>query len=418
MKTLTLTLRSGHAAGTSRVIDGTTQFSIGTGAGNTWRLTAELSAMQGDAFVRSDNDQFLIEGFGHVSVNGQSLNVGAELPLHQGAEIEIGPHLLTAHIAQADVMPNLSGGADAYRDTTQPTISAILSDVSPGGDAASGPLPGRTGEEWLDSFTAAPNRSRPDWDRLGAYGGDSSASDPLVPNPAFTNPFGANTSDPFDTSHKMLPDDWNVPASDTANRAEQGAPNRQSVNMNQTDHRPDPVQSQPDARILREAAGLYDGEVDAPDEIQLANAGTALAATLAGLAEMERNLNRILNDFDVTPQTAQARDQVTMDPGAILSDLQGDICLGLSRRIDATLARQTAVFETLLATITHARDRLDPDNIRAAVASKSAMSERLRPKAAAWDENMRRWTEDNSPLNLGTLRETLAANIEDTREDI
>ncbi|WP_299969546.1 hypothetical protein [uncultured Roseobacter sp.] len=414
MKTLTLTLMTGPAAGTARRTDGTRSFSVGTGPDHSWVLPADNDAPGRDAIViRRAGEGFVIESRGTVTLGGHPVGERAEVALHHGAEVMIGAHLLSVGVNQQSSSIADGGQVDAFRDAAQPTISAILADVSPGGEAALGPLPGRTGEEWLDSLTdtaAQRGRSARDWSSIGAYGDTPEADDPLM---------RSEPRDPLSGGGgRSLPDDWNAPTSDSSNRIAQDASNRQSVRLGRAEAAPTPRRSQSsDARILREAAGLYDGEVDAPDEIQLANAGTALASTLSALAELERTFGRALGDLDLSPTKGAAAEQAAFDPGAILSDLRGDTCIALARRIAALNTRQAALIDGLLAIIAEARDSFDPDAIAAGVAARGRFRDRLRPGGAAWEEHKRRWAQNAAPLDPETLRATLAAMIDDVQKE-
>ncbi|MFP7674523.1 hypothetical protein ACG74X_14330 [Marivita sp. S0852] len=410
MKTLTLTLRTGPAAGTARMTDGSRPFHIGTAPGSTWTLPAseppDTQTADSSVSIRRSGDHFLCEATGRVELEGRVVPEGAEMPLHHGSELGIGGHRLVAHVDQSGAAPASGGPTDAFQEAALPTISAILSDVSPGGDGASGPLPGRTGEEWLDSFTVAPQGrkpTRPEWDRLGAWGEAPEGPDPLE---------SATQPDPLGQPGKILPDDWDAPISDTGNRMVQAPSNQQSFRIADAPAEPDISAPNTDIRVLREAAGLYEGEVDAPDDIQLANAGTALNTALTGLGRLEAVLDRVLADFDLPARTPDAVQQATLDPGAILSDQTGEACLALARRIDAIEARQTAVIEACLATVEAARTTFDPETIRAAVAAKGDPLDRVLPTRAAWAEHCRRWTQDEQPLDSGTLRASVAQRLD------
>ncbi|RVV98301.1 hypothetical protein EKE94_05055 [Mesobaculum littorinae] len=462
MTALTLTLRSGAAAGAARMTDGSRPFSVGTAPGCTWTLPpddgAALPSEPASIAIRRSGDRFVVEGSGMVEIGGHPLQDGAEVPLHHGSDLVIGAHRLSVHVSQSSTGDDAGRGpTDAFFDAHQPTISAILSDVSPGGDGASGPLPGRTGEEWLDSLTStgpgSSRSSRPDWDRLGRFGAatgpeqggvpradnplpprgahpaprtdtplpDALGPDPLGPAPREPDPLAARPSgtDPLGSSRgQLLPDDWNAPVSDTGNRIAQGAANRQSVSFGDpAPQEPAARRTGPDARLLREALGLYEGEIDAPDATQLANAGTALATSLGGLAEIERALSRALADLNVPQPLPAAMDHATLDPGSLLSDHRGDTCLALSRRVQAIVARQTALIDSLQADLAAAREMFDPETIRAAVASRGGAAARLSPARAAWDEYCRRRTAEDAPLTPAALRRQLAARIDDQPED-
>ena len=195
----------GPEAGAVRMIDGSVPFVIGTSPDALWKISPfeaparlELRRRGGDFAILADGD---------VSVEGQSISDGVERTIHHGATVQIAGAILRARIEQ-DQMG--MGRIDMFADASATTISSILSDVTPGGENADGILPGRGGEDWLDSV----------------IGGGSAR--PALPEPSW----GGETQTeggPLILSQPMLPDDWAADASESANRFEQVGAERQGL---------------------------------------------------------------------------------------------------------------------------------------------------------------------------------------------
>ncbi|WP_372574346.1 hypothetical protein [Ruegeria jejuensis] len=412
---LTFERMDGPGAGDQRMTDGATPFTIGTGPGVTWMLPAEEQA-EARLSVRRAGGGFVAEASGNVLIEGHPVPEGHEVAIHHGATVILGAHKLRARVDQSRAS-EAAGVTDLFADPATPTISAILSDVAPGGEDASGPLPGRGGEEWLDGLLGQapdPGPRNAGWDQLGTYGAGREATveleDSLPSHP---------DHDPV--ARVLLPDDWNseTPAPD---RFQQIAAPREGLSLAATQARATPspaiaTKRGPGAlKPLHDALGIYEGEVDAPEAAQLANAGEALRVALDGLSEVEALTNRVLGDLDVDPPRQDIPARAAFEPAILLSDPAGLSVEVLSTCLARIVARQAALTETLVAALTQAREDLAPETITHHVTATGGVAARLRPTTEAWREYRARWCSEEAALNPETLARALRDALIDPLE--
>ena len=381
--TMRLEIAEGPVAGAARILpDGAFRVATrpdGTGS-PAWILPAPPGAEAGAAGVvlarRGGGTVMRVEE-GEVTLDGAPVPPGEEVPLGPGVTLTVGPHRL---LTRAE-----ASGRDAHRPPA--TVSAILSDVTPGGAAAEGILPGRTGEDWLGELTGrAPREALPD----------------IAPTP-------------LPTGRTILPEDWlSEPRRDEArgeDRVEQVP-----VHTLPADVRPEPAaeapRARPDlaaiARDLHRAAGLAEGEGDAPPETQIANAGAALRLLLDAVAGMERGLLEALAELDLEHPDGPPS-PAALDPAAILADRSGQTAIALSARLDAVAQVQAALTGAMGYHATEARLALDPASVEAEAASAGGLGARLSPARARWAAYRRRYAPEGRPAPLS--REALAAAV-------
>ena len=395
---LRLEIAEGFAAGAARVLPDAGTFRLATAADGTgtpaWILPASPGAEPGPpagaVLTRRDGAFVLRAEEGEVTLDGAPLAAGAEAPIGPGAAVGIGPHRL---VARAE-----AGARDAHR--APPTISAILSDVTPGGEGAEGLLPGRSGEDWLGELTGAARRA---------------PSHQLI-----AEPMGAPLP-----GRALLPDDWlSEPARDEARgeaRVEQIAAHRLPADVGRAAE-PAPEPEAPDhgpalaraARDLHRAAGLAEGEGDAPPETQIANAGAALRLLLDAVAGLERGLGEVLAELDLERPDGGATSNAALDAGAILSDRSGQTAIALAARLDAVASTQAAILGAMSVHATEARLALDPASVEAEAASGGGLGARLAPGRARWAVLRRRHAPEGrpAPLSREALRAALARRLE------
>ena len=391
---LRLEIADGPAAGAARVLpEGAFRIAThadGTGAA-AWILpsppAAEPAAPAGAVVLRQGGGAVLRAEEGEVTLDGAPVAPGAEAPIGPGVTLTVGPHRLLAR-AEAPAR-------DAHRAPA--TVSAILSDVTPGGEAAEGLLPGRSGEDWLGELTGGTPRR----DALPDFA-PSSASAPLAAGRA------------------LLPDDWlSEPARGGAredDRVEQIAVHRLPADVGAAASASKPAPAAPErgpalaqaARDLHRAAGLAEGEGEAPPETQIANAGAALRLLLDAVAGLERGLGDVLADLDLERPDGGASD-ASLDPGAILSDRSGQTAIALAARLDAIAQVQAAVTGAMGRHASEARLALDPASVEAEAASTGGLRARLAPARARWALYRRRFAPEGRPAPLS--REALAAAV-------
>lgn len=375
---LTLELVDGPHAGATRAVDGSTPFTVGTRRGAAWLLPGGTASAS--ITIRRSHEGFRAETTGGITIEGHAISDGTTVALGHGSRIGIGGLTLAVTLTQ-NVPADISG---RYAGLGQPTISSILSDITPGGDSAQGPLPGRGAEEWLESITRSRSPApRADWGALGTFGGIAQPA--ALPDP-LAKPFATH-----------LPDDWDAPG-DRANRIAQAQVSATALSIS-------PPKTQPDVGKvgrsvgtidpLLEAAAVLQGEVDGPVERQLANAGAALRLALDGIARLEEVIARLRTELDV-PAAGPAADPATLNPAMILSDTDGFGIRALAARIAALEAAQLAFTEGARAHLAEVRLTLDPASITTAVASRRGLRDRLTPAARAWAEYSARFGSDDA----------------------
>ena len=389
--TLRLEIAEGPAAGAARVLpEGAFRVAThadGTGAPG-WVLPRppgdEAAPPAGAVVARRGGATVLRAEEGEVTLDGAPLAPGAEAPMGPGAAVTVGPHRLLARAEAPE--------RDAHRPPA--TISAILSDVTPGGEAAEGLLPGRTGEDWLGELTGARHRDAPPEMR----------------------PEMAPEIVPARASRAVLPDDWlSEPAREEARgdaRLEQVALHRLPADVGRE---PPPPEAPDDgaalaraARDLHRAAGLAEGDGDVPPETQIANAGAALRLLLDAVAGLDRGLLDVLGELDLE-RPEGAASPAALDAGAILSDRSGQTAMALAARLDSIATVQAAIAGAMRAHATEARLALDPVSIEAEAASAGGLRARLAPGRARWAAFRRRYAPEGRPAPLS--REALAGAV-------
>jgi hypothetical protein len=374
---LTLELIDGAQSGATRAVDGSTPFAVGTRRGANWLLPGGTGP--GLVTIRRTPEGFRAEAAGDVSIEGHPIADGTTVTLGHGSRIGIGGLTLAVALTQ-DVLSDAGSRTPALG---QPTISSILSDVTPGGDGASGPLPGRSAEEWLESVTRSRGpAARTDWSELGAFGTNSDRPAAL-PDPL---------AKPLAT---YLPDDWDTP-SDRMNRVAQAQVSTIALAVGQAKAEPDnvkPLRPPRDIRPLLDAAAVQRGEVEGPPDRQLANAGAALRLALDGIARLETLIARQRTELHL-PAPAQSEDPATLNAALILSDVDGLAVQALTARIAALEAAQSAFVEGARDHLSALRQSLDPTSIKAAVASRGGLGDRLAPAARAWAEYRARFGDE------------------------
>lgn len=378
----------------ARAIDGGAAFSVGTEHGATWVLADAGAAARID--IRRGPDGFLADASGAVSVEGQTVPDGVTIALSHGARVTLGGATLRASIAQGES----SAFPGTHANPAAPTISSILSDISAGGDSASGVLPGAAGETWLESVIGPQRPPREeDAGPMRGFG---------------HGPADERRADPQDEASRtpFLPDDWNEPG-DKVNRMMQSESDSVALSVGKAardEAKPATgAARRADSAGLLAAAGVSSIEVAGPPSRHFENAGAALKAALDGIGRLEQAMVRLQAEAGL-PQRGAA-DQTTLNPAVVLSD-ESDVCLRyLAWRIAALETAQTALVRGALAQIARIREALDPAAIDAEVARTGGLKNRIAPAAAAWAEYRSRWS-DGGPLDALLSEKGLARAID------
>lgn len=390
---LTLELVGGPHAGEARAIDGNMAFSVGTEHGATWVLAGAGGAARLD--IRLSRDGFVAEAGGQVEIEGQPVADGTVIALAHGSRIGLGDAELRASVEQSGAR----GLGERYARATGPTVSSILADVTPGGDTASGVLPGRDGETWLESITGPGGALRES--RYSGYGGGAPRPSPVPDKPLAT----------------YLPEDWNVPG-DRQNRLFQAQAASTAIGVGSGRQEaapvpapvPAPVAPQMTSDALLKAAGIAPGEIATAPERQLVNAGAALREALSGIARLERSVERLRDDLGLPLRGATT--PVELDPFVILSDEDGLSARSLAARIGALEHAQAALIAGIRAHLSRARALLDPDAVAASVPERRGVFGRLAPGAAEWQAYRAIWAAEKAadvPLSEAALTQDIEA---------
>lgn len=372
---LKVELITGPQAGALREVDGTHPFTIGTTPEAHWHLSGLAQAASVE--IRRDAEGFVLDPTGAVTIEGQPVTETQVLRLGQGSQIGLGGALLRASVTQDAV----AGQTGSFARPAQPTISSILSDVTPGGASAQGPLPGRGGEEWLASLTqTAPNPAP------GA---------PLIPA------FGEGETAP----NALLPDDWNTPTDDQNSVFQADAPTT-SVAIGSSDGQAeDHNKVDETALALLRALDLTQQDAQLSGVALAQNAGHALRMLLSTLQQMERNHQIFCRELDVQGGS----DELPLHAATLLADRDGLAIGALQGRVQELVESQSALFDGVLEGLREARETLDPVAIQTYSSTTTGLAGRLSPTAQAWREFETRWgTDDTGPLAARTIANKIA----------
>lgn len=377
---LKIELTSGPQAGAQREIDGTVPFSIGTKASDSWYLGG--LPQEARITIRRDASGFVLEPEGAVLVEDQPVREAQMLRVGQGSRISLGEAQLRAIVCQDEVASGVGG---SFARPVQPTISAILSDVAPGGETASGPLPGREGEAWLQSLT-------------------QTAPKPTPGTPVIA-PYGQDTQSP---ANALLPNDWNTPATDSNEVFQAPAPTLAvAVGQEGRAHAAPAQSAGPTARALLTATGLTAQDVATVNDTTIAtNAGKALGILLDAVVEFERSQQAFCRELDL-PCTISG---TPVHPGSLLADKDGLALSALQGRLQEAMERQAALLGGVFDALAHARETLDPAAIETFSSTSAGLSGRFRRSAQAWKEYRSRWGDsDLGPLASKTIAKGVRA---------
>ncbi|NJM84698.1 MAG: hypothetical protein HC844_21720, partial [Tabrizicola sp.] len=289
---LTLELMTGPETGAARIVDGSRTFSVGNRPGATWYLSgAGSGAGDGILRIRHERNGFLAEAEGDVAIEGAPAGDGKSRSIGHGSRFTIAGIELRATIAQTAGAARRGPGRSGA-----PTVTAILADVTPGGDLAQGLLPGRTGEEWLDELTRD-TRPAPetDWSEVGRYG--------AAPASPLRAPLSADDGRPRLSTY--LPEDWDAP-SDSQNRVTQFREPAGAVPKPFAQVEPDRSALDPAIRAFLRGADILPEEIDGPIEQQMAGLGELLRALHEAIDRIEMAQSRVMAELE-TPEEASLR---------------------------------------------------------------------------------------------------------------
>ncbi|MFV0491057.1 MAG: type VI secretion system-associated FHA domain protein [Pseudorhodobacter sp.] len=400
---LTLELLDGPDAGAARIVDGMHAFSVGTKAGLNWVLPGASS--EGHVKIRSKSNGFEMDPEGDVMIENQPIANGVVVRLSHGSIVSIGGISLRVSLSQQGTSRSTAGLSGL---TGGPTISSILSDISPGGDTAQGLLPGRGNEEWLSEISHdQKNKNRAEWGNLGKFG-TRDAEGRVEENEETDQPLSAH-----------LPEDWNAPG-DRQNKVSQSDVSRSSVRLGRKPSKQPKARKDqpvdPALTVFFEALGISAIEQDALLSGNaahiMANAGTALRHLLDATAAIETAQARALSELEIMSSPRTAHSTASINPLMVLGDRDGETQDALQARLAGLADRQAQLIEGVASFVTGLRNALDPDAIAARVASGGGLRKHVVPSLAAWQTYREIWEKD-APLSSESLARVIAAHLSD-----
>lgn len=359
---LRLELLDGRQAGAARISDLSAPFSVGTRADATWPLRSDQGA-EGQAVLHREAGGVMLTGSGDVTVEGRPA-LGRPVAVGHGSVIAVAGRQLRLHVET---------GPDRGIAIEAPSISAILSDVAPGGVTASGPLPGQDGPSPLDQ----PALPRPNADRYW--------QEPRAFADAESGAQGA-----------VLPVDWDADVAPLSDRTAQGRATLGRTNVNPVTG---PILTGP---ALQPA--------DRPDLRDPQTAEAALAQALDALTQIEAGLQDALAQLGVA-SPAPGIVSHSLTPAAFLADPDGHARAALALRAQAIGGMQQALLDACRKTIAQAAARLDPDQI--AAQPGSGLVARLVPATVHWAEYRNRFAPAQGvpPLSERAFAEQIRAAL-------
>lgn len=382
-----LELLDGPQSGSARMTDLVRAYTIGTDAGVSWQLPGDTTQHASVTLYRGASGVDM-EATGEIAIEGHAINEGQRRAVGHGSQITIAGQTIRISYEQAQL------SMESLAENAPPSISSILSDVTPGGGSAAGPLPGRVGEDFLTRERITPRKAN-------------------FRHIQETKAFDAPPSPFEDGIAKHLPDDWDAPGELADRSAQSSEPTAQTI---LTQNQPIPTEMPPNVaatpdHTLLQAAGVLPQEVQTTHEQQLQNAGTALRQLMDGIGALEDALLKHCHDLGVKPTPTSEAERYAFYPAAILSDQGGNAMRAMTVRIQSILSLQHAICNGSRAVIAKARDQLDPDAIATDKMSRSGFFHRLTPNAAAWAEYCARFHPEALPNPLSEA--ALAKEIQD-----
>lgn len=358
---LRLEMLDGRQARAARVSDLTAPFSVGTGAEATWALRSD-QGIEGHALFQRDGSGMILTASGEVTVEGRPV----------GSSPVTVSHGNVITVAGRQFRLTVETGSEGAFGIDAPSISAILSDIAPGGASADGPLPGHAATSPLDM----PAQARPSAERYWQEPRAFAEEETTLRKPA-----------------AILPDDWAEDSAELSDRTSQGAAPLGRTNVNP----PSPTAVQiADTRTAKRQEG---------DDPALALA--ALAQALDALALIEDGLQSALADLGIaTLAPSQA-----LTAAALMADRDGHARAALALRVQSISGMQQAIMAGGRKAIAQAAQRLDPDSIIRD--SKGGLAAKITPATGYWAEFRARMTPGDAdpPLSDRALAEQIRAAL-------
>lgn len=315
------------------------ELTLGRNAGSGWVLADPDRTVSGThCRITRDAQGFALrdESTNGTSIDGRALAQGETVRLRNGTSISFCGHAFRAEIT-GEVEPDWvdPDGSLALGDEV-PSITAILADVSPRGATASGILPGRLGDDWMDvkqSREPLPGAEAPlsrtpiGWD--------------APPDPSITAKQGG------------LPDDWNLDA-ETGSRSEHVVATTTRVRLPHMAKPAEPVAPAPaggpsaDDALDAFLRGLGESGEVIGDPLQfLDRMGGELHALRSALRNFEREMRELVDELGGATPSPAADLMTRLDEAREMRERMVDALRELLREADrlepASIERRAAV---------------------------------------------------------------------------
>ncbi|MBP0578251.1 FHA domain-containing protein [Labrys sp. LIt4] len=343
--------------------------------------------------ILRDRDGYLLrdESANGTRVDGVLVLEGETARLRHQSRLELGGHAFAVSVigeADRDIVDPEAGLAVSPENLT---ITAILADIAPGGQIATGVMGGRLSDDWPLPQPNAPvakgrKREAPPSSRHVEIGWDG------PPDPKAIKP--------------VLPDDWNEDF-DYGNRLEHGRATFVSVPMARGRSK-DNAETAPANDDAIEAAAPTERDEDPADFLP------AMAAPFSWpprcdtlLAQCEEALERAFVPFEIDPAA------LTPAPDVFGLDREE----ALLRRLETLLARQQALADALGTLVREVGPQLEPRIIEASIDAR-AISLPWRRNGAYWQAYRRQFEADGRDLSVRDLfRRAMLRSLEPARNE-
>ena len=322
--------------------------------------------------LEKDRDGFLLrdDSANGTRVNDVTVQEGETTRLSEGSRLECGAFAFSVKISGEGYSEVEDPGIRASSGGENLTISAILADISPGGQTATGVLGSSLGDDWhIEIGHDAPDKPSSRNVDIGWNG-------------------------PPDTSAAgTLPEDWNV---DFGSRLEHASAPRVAMPATRKQARTADKAAEDTADAIQAADGAEPG----PAETGLRPGTTfdydkwqRLAVFVDRLDELSRSTFALLN----VESEESSLEFLVQDPAS-----------GVTARIEALLARQTRLHTALEAVFKEASQTLEPRVVEARV---DAESKRLLWSAdrSYWQAYKQQFEKDGKSLSVRDLMGRIAS---------
>ena len=343
--------------------------------------------------ILRDRDGYLLrdESANGTRVDGVLVLEGETARLRHQSRLELGGHAFAASVtgeADRDIVDPDAGLAVSSENLT---ITAILADIAPGGQTATGVMGGRLSDDWP---LQQPKASRTTGRKREA-----------APSSRHVEIGWNGPPDPR-AIKAVLPDDWNED-SDYGNRLEHGRATFVSVPMAR-DRSKDGTETAPASDDGRQVVVPTEQDEEPADFLVAMAAPSSWQPRCDGLlAQCEEALEKAFVTFEISADTLMpAPDVFGLDREE-----------ALLARLETLLARQQALAEALGTLVREVGPQLEPRIIEASIDAR-AISLPWRRNGAYWQAYRRQFEADGRDLSVRDLfRRAMLRSLEPARNE-